>query len=43
MTHRTTIVLADPQREWLRQEAARLGIQVSELIRRLIDKARGAL
>lgn len=40
--HRTTVVLSEPQLEWLRAEAERLGIPVNELIRRIIDKARGA-
>lgn len=30
-----------PQAEWLEQEAKRLGISVSELVRRIIDEARG--
>lgn len=38
---RTTVVLTDPQLAWLRTEAGHLGISVNELIRRIIDKARG--
>jgi len=30
-----------PQKDWLEVEAARLGISVSELIRRLLDQVRG--
>jgi hypothetical protein len=30
------------QLEWLKAEAARLGIGVAELLRRIIDQARGA-
>jgi hypothetical protein len=30
------------QLAWLREEAARLGISVPELVRRIVDKARGA-
>jgi hypothetical protein len=37
-----TIVLTEPLVAWLRAEAERLGIPVSEVIRRLLDKARGA-
>ena len=36
-----SISLSKPQLEWLQAEAARLGITVSELIRRLIDQKRG--
>ena len=39
---RMSIVLSAPLRTWLGEEAARLGISVSEVIRRLLDKARGA-
>ena len=39
---RMSIVLSEPLLAWLREEAARLGIPVSEVIRRLLDKARGA-
>lgn len=30
------------QLEWLKAEAARLGISVAELVRRIVDQARGA-
>ena len=40
--HKTTVVLTAPQIAWLREEAERLGIPINELIRRIIDKARGA-
>lgn len=33
---------AEPQAAWLHAEAKRLGISVSELVRRIIDKDRGA-
>jgi len=36
-----SIVLSAPLKAWLIEESARLGIPVSELIRRLLDKARG--
>ena len=39
---RMSIVLSAPLRTWLHEEAVRLGITVSELIRRLLDQARGA-
>lgn len=39
---RITVVLTEPLLAWLRAEAERLGIPVNELIRRLLDKARGA-
>lgn len=38
---RTTLTLTEPQLNWLRDEAARLGLSVGELIRRLLDQARG--
>lgn len=34
------VLLTEPQEIWLRAEAARLGISVSELIRRILDAAR---
>lgn len=40
---RINLQLPQPSVSWLREEAARLGITVPELMRRLIDKARGAL
>lgn len=41
-TARLTVIFTDPQLAWLREEAARLGIPVNELIRRIIDQKRGA-
>ena len=35
--HRTMISLTDPQTEFLKKEAERLGISVSDLIRRIVD------
>jgi hypothetical protein len=35
------VSLSPQQLEWLKAEAERLGISVSELVRRIIDKARG--
>lgn len=35
------ISFTEPQLEWLEAEAKRLGISVPELVRRLIDQARG--
>jgi hypothetical protein len=35
-----SIVLTDPQDSWLSAEAVRLGISVSDVIRRLIDDVR---
>jgi hypothetical protein len=37
-----SIVLTDPQDSWLSAEAVRLGITVSDVIRRLIDEFRSA-
>lgn len=34
------ISFTEPQLEWLKQEAKRLGISVAELVRRLVDQAR---
>jgi hypothetical protein len=39
---RRSINLPAPQAAWLRDEAARLGINVSELVRRIIDQFREA-
>ena len=36
------VSLTPQQLEWLKAEAARLGISVAELVRRIIDEARGA-
>jgi hypothetical protein len=40
MTRRQTVTFTGPQYEWLVAEATRLGITVSDLLRRLIDEAR---
>jgi hypothetical protein len=39
-TVRHTVTLTKPQHVWLKVEAERLGITVSDLIRRLIDEGR---
>jgi hypothetical protein len=39
-TQRQTVFLTAPQAEFLKREAERLGINVSELIRRIIDDYR---
>jgi hypothetical protein len=39
-TQRQTVFLTAPQTEFLKQEAEKLGINVSELIRRIIDSYR---
>ena len=39
-TQRQTVFLIDPQAEFLKREAERLGITVSELIRRIVDSYR---
>ena len=39
---RITIILTEPQLAWLKDESARLGIPVNELVRRIIDQKRGA-
>jgi hypothetical protein len=36
------VSFSQPQLEWLEAEAKRLGISVPELVRRLIDQARGS-
>jgi hypothetical protein len=36
------IGISVPAVTWLRKEAARLGISVSELVRRIVDEKRGA-
>lgn len=36
------ITLSDPQDTWLRREAHRLGIPISELVRRTVDSRRAA-
>jgi hypothetical protein len=40
--HRTQLYLPDVQLAWLREEAAKRGITVSEIVRRLIDAVREA-
>ena len=35
------ISFSDPQYEWLQTEAGRLGLPVSELVRRAVDACRG--
>jgi macrodomain Ter protein organizer (MatP/YcbG family) len=37
---RQTVTFSKVQHDWLRMEARRLGITVSDLVRRLIDEAR---
>lgn len=39
-TQRQTVFLTEPQAEFLKREAERLGINISELIRRIIDSYR---
>ncbi len=41
MMTKRMISFTAPQLEWLEAEAKRLGISVPELVRRLIDQARG--
>ena len=41
--HQTVISLTQPQRAFLRAEAQRLGISVSDLIRRIVDRHRETL
>lgn len=38
--HRQTIPFTQPQIEYLKAEAARLGISVADLVRRIIDQHR---
>lgn len=38
--HKQMVSLTGPQIEYLKAEAARLGISVSDLIRRIVDKHR---
>lgn len=42
MMPRRSVSLPAPAWEWLESEAARLGISVPDVLRRLIDKARKA-
>jgi predicted DNA-binding ribbon-helix-helix protein len=39
-TVRTSLPLSTPQHEWLKREAERMGISISDLIRRIIDAYR---
>jgi hypothetical protein len=39
----TNVNLTDNQMQWLRDEAARIGISMSELLRRIIDAYLNAL
>lgn len=39
-SHRQMVTLTKPQAEFLKKEAERLGISVSDLIRRIIDAYR---
>jgi len=38
--HRQSLTLTQPQREFLASEAARLGVTVSEVMRRIVDQYR---
>jgi hypothetical protein len=38
---RTSVTFSEPQLDWLQSKAKELGITVSELVRRLVDKERG--
>lgn len=40
MNTRMTIGFTAPQHEWLETEAARLGVSLGELIRRIVDQYR---
>lgn len=40
--HRRNVLFTAPQDEWLETEARRLGISVSDLLRRIVDERRGA-
>ena len=40
--HRQSLTLTQPQREFLASEAARLGVTVSEIVRRIVDQYREA-
>ena len=39
---KTLIAFTEPQEKWLREEAARLDVSLTELVRRLVDHYRGA-
>jgi len=38
--HKQMVSLTEPQIEWLKAESARLGLSVSDLIRRIVDEHR---
>jgi hypothetical protein len=40
-TQRLTVTFTAPQLAWLKVEAKRLGVTVSDLVRRIIDEHRG--
>lgn len=40
--HRQSLTLTQPQRDFLSAEAARLGVTVSEVVRRIVDQYREA-
>ena len=40
MSFKQSVILTEPQMKWLQKEADRLGIGVSELIRRIVDERR---
>lgn len=37
-----SIIFTEPQMKWLEKEAAKLGVSVAELVRRIIDEKRDA-
>jgi hypothetical protein len=39
-THKQTVTFTEPQAAYLKDEAARLGISVADLVRRIIDHYR---
>ena len=41
-TERQSVTLTSPQMAFLKKEAKKLGVSVSDLIRRIIDQFRGA-
>jgi hypothetical protein len=40
MSTKQSVVFTDPQLQFLKKEAKRLGITVSDLVRRIVDKYR---
>ena len=42
MVRKKSIDFTEPQFQWLTREAKRMGVSIAELVRRLIDNARGA-